>query len=184
MEAEQNPSSRHYQHKEGDVYHPHCIDKSLLSLRMMHHWCFLLIRLYNLTLNVYEKGQIGPRSSWRRNHGNYSTIVYVLSVLPELHNIRHVYNFNQTMKRCMTHKSNDWDFAPCEISLGTCVHPVSPVFAVCLLGSYELWLSSCGQWKLWSDCTETESLSAKRKSLDLLRSYMQLSPYRYGMATI
>ena len=63
MEAEPNPSSRHYQHKEGDVYHPHCIDKTLLSLRMKFHGCVLLIRLYFfLTLNVYEKGQVGPRS--------------------------------------------------------------------------------------------------------------------------
>ena len=42
IEAEPNPSSRHYQHKEGAVYHPHCIDKSLLSLRMKFHGCVLL----------------------------------------------------------------------------------------------------------------------------------------------
>ena len=30
MEAEPNPSSRHYQHKEGAVYHPHCIDKTAI----------------------------------------------------------------------------------------------------------------------------------------------------------
>ena len=37
LEAEPNPSSRHCQHKEGAVYHPHCIDKALLSLRMKFH---------------------------------------------------------------------------------------------------------------------------------------------------
>ena len=108
MEAEPNPSSRHYQYKEGDVYHPHCIDKTLLSLRMKFHWCVLLIRLYFLTLNVYEKGQVGPRSPWRPNHGNYSTIDYLLSVLPELHNI-HTWvvarprrtNIDTTSPRCI-----------------------------------------------------------------------------------
>ena len=37
MEAELNPSSRHYQHKEGAVYHPYCIDEALQSLRMKFH---------------------------------------------------------------------------------------------------------------------------------------------------
>ena len=44
MEAEPNPSSRHYQHKEGDVNHPHCIDKTLLLLRIKN-WLLCLICL-------------------------------------------------------------------------------------------------------------------------------------------
>ena len=44
MEAEPNPSSRHYQHKEGDVYHTRCIDKTLLSLQIKN-WLLCLICL-------------------------------------------------------------------------------------------------------------------------------------------
>ena len=66
MENEPNPSSRHYQHKERAVYHPHCIDKALLSLRMKFHYCALLVRIslsaYNFTVNVYGKAQVGTHS--------------------------------------------------------------------------------------------------------------------------
>ena len=69
MGAEPNPSSRHYQHKEGAVYHPPCIDKALPSLRMKFHWCVLLVRIslsvYNFNLNGYERGQVGSRSPYR-----------------------------------------------------------------------------------------------------------------------
>ena len=65
MEAEPNLNSRHYQHKEGAVYHPHCIDKALLSSRMKYHCCALLVRIslsvYTFTVNVYEKNSSRDR---------------------------------------------------------------------------------------------------------------------------
>ena len=45
--------------------------------------------------------------------------------------------------------------AKTQTSLG--IHPVWSVFAVCSMGSWGLNVSSCGQWRLWSDWADAQA---------------------------